>query len=165
MNNPQNPSESVVQIGKIIISIIPTSRTFLYIFVPIRNTPFSSDSQFCALFRTFSCTNGRQTLHEARASATVNQIEAVEAPLTFETNAMNPNPNHNQLPSQPPMNANWHPAILPPINVDPLPFQPFDQQAFQPFDQQPLPLDPGRTFQFMFQPPENDYWPRQSKGY
>jgi hypothetical protein len=46
------------------------------------------------------------------------------------------------------------------MNVDPLPFQPFDQQPFQPFDQQPLPLDPGPTFQFMFQPPENDYWPQ-----
>ena len=62
MNTPQNPSESVVQIGKIVISIIPTIRTFSYIFVPIRNSRFSSDSHFFVLFRTFSCTNGRQTL-------------------------------------------------------------------------------------------------------
>ena len=62
MNTPQNPSESAVQIGKIIISIIPTSRTFSYIFVPICNSQFSSDSHFFVLFRAFSCTNGRQTV-------------------------------------------------------------------------------------------------------
>ena len=54
MNTLQNPSESAVQIGKIVISIIPTIRTFSYIFVPIRNSRFSSDSHFFALFRTFS---------------------------------------------------------------------------------------------------------------
>ena len=32
--------------GKIVISIIPTIRTFSYIFVPIRNSRFSSDSHF-----------------------------------------------------------------------------------------------------------------------
>ena len=62
MNTPQNPSESAFQIGKIVISIIPTIRTFSYIFVPIRNSRFSSDSHFFVLFRTSSCTNGRQTL-------------------------------------------------------------------------------------------------------
>ena len=50
MNTPQNPSESAVQIGKIVISIIPTIRTFSYIFVPIRNSRFSSDSHFFVLF-------------------------------------------------------------------------------------------------------------------
>ena len=68
---------------------------------------------------------------------------------------MNPNADHNPPVSQPQKNAIWHPAILPPINVDPLPFQPFEQEPFQPFDQQPVPLDPGPTFQFMFQPPKN----------
>ena len=62
MNTPQNPSEWAVQMGKIVISIIPTIRTFSYIFVPIRNSRFSSDSHFFVLFRTFSCTNGRQFL-------------------------------------------------------------------------------------------------------
>ena len=81
--------------------------------------------------------------HEAPPSPAANPPEAVEAPLTYEPNAMNPNLDHNRLASQPPMNAIWHHAILPPMHVDPLPFQPFDQQPFQPFDQQPLPLDPG----------------------
>ena len=66
MNTPQNPSEWAVQMGKNVISIIPTIRTFSYIFVPIRNSRFSSDSHFFVLFRTFSCTNGRQSLHRAR---------------------------------------------------------------------------------------------------
>ena len=65
MNTPQTPSESAIQIGKIVISIIPTIRTFSYIFIPIRNSRFSSDSHFFVLFRTFSCTNGRQTLTSA----------------------------------------------------------------------------------------------------
>ena len=62
MNTLQNPSEWAVQMGKIVISIIPTIRTFSYIFVPIRNSRFSSASHFFVLFRTFSCTNGRQSL-------------------------------------------------------------------------------------------------------
>ena len=65
MNTPQNPSESAFQIGEIVISIIPTIRTFSYIFVPICDSRFSSDSHFFVLFRTFSCTNGRQTLARA----------------------------------------------------------------------------------------------------
>ena len=44
MNTPQNPSESAFQIGKIVISIIPTIRTFSYLFV-IPGSP---------LIRTFS---------------------------------------------------------------------------------------------------------------
>ena len=62
MNTLQNPSEWAVQMGKFVISIIPTIRTFSYIFVPIRNSRFSSASHFFVLFRTFSCTNGRQSL-------------------------------------------------------------------------------------------------------
>ena len=62
MNTLQNLSEWAVQMGKNVISIIPTIRTFLYIFVPIRNCRFSSDSYFFVLFRTCSCTNGRQSL-------------------------------------------------------------------------------------------------------
>ena len=65
MNTPQNPSEWAVQMGKNVISIIPTIRTFSYIFLPIRNSRFSSDSGFFVLFRTFSCTNGRQSLSAA----------------------------------------------------------------------------------------------------
>ena len=51
MNTPQNPNESAFQIGKIVISIIPTIRTFSYIFLPIQNSRFSSDSHFFVLFR------------------------------------------------------------------------------------------------------------------
>ena len=69
MNTPQNPSESAVQIGKIVISIIPTIRTFSYIFIPIRYSRFSSHSHFFVLFRTFSCTNGQQTLPNAVLSS------------------------------------------------------------------------------------------------
>ena len=97
---------------------------------------------------------------EAPESQVANQPEAVEASVTYEPSAMNPNGDHNPPVSQPQVNAIWHPAILPPMNVDPLPFQPCDKQPFQPFDQQPLPLDPEPTFQFMVQRPENDYWPQ-----
>ena len=65
MNTLQNPSEWAVQMGKIVISIIPTIRTFSYIFVPIRNSRFSSALHFFVLFRTFSCTNGRQSLNKS----------------------------------------------------------------------------------------------------
>ena len=51
MTTPQNPNESAVQIGKIAISIIPTIRTYSYIFVPIRNSRFSSDSHLFVLLR------------------------------------------------------------------------------------------------------------------
>ena len=81
--------------------------------------------------------------HEAPPSQAANPPEAVEASLTYEPSEISPNGDHNPPVSQPQVNAIWHPAILPPMNVDPLPFQPFDQQPFQPFDQQPLPLDPG----------------------
>ena len=66
MTTPRNPNGSAVQIGKIAISIIPTARTYSYIFVPIRNSRFTSDSNLFVLFRTFSCTNGRKILHNVK---------------------------------------------------------------------------------------------------
>ena len=51
MNTPQNPSESAVQISKIVISIIPTIRTFSYLFVIPGSPLIRTFSYFFVLFR------------------------------------------------------------------------------------------------------------------
>ena len=66
------------------------------------------------LVGTFLTTGEDSPSHEAPPSEVANPPEAVEASLTYEPSAMNPNGDHNPPVSQPQVNAIWHPAILPP---------------------------------------------------